>query len=105
MTVRALSGSGFMGNDLGRDPATRRPTGLGARARGGSPSGVAARHFPDGTPATLPRRAAVPPVRARPRSALLRGQSQANFTANTAAITKTPAEHSLPRPASTLLTT
>lgn len=33
------------------------------------------------------------------------GQSQANFTANTAAITKTPAGHSRPRPASTLLTT
>ena len=33
------------------------------------------------------------------------GQSQANFTANTAAITNTPAGHSLPRPASTLLTT
>ncbi len=33
------------------------------------------------------------------------GHSQANFTANTAAIANTPAGHSRPRPASTLLTT
>ena len=32
-------------------------------------------------------------------------QSQANFTANTAAMTSTPAEQSFPRPASTLMPT
>ena len=45
------------------------------------------------------------PSSVRPRAPPPRGQSQANFTANMAAITKTPAEHSLPRPASTLLAT
>ena len=43
--------------------------------------------------------------RRRRRNVGARGQSQANFTANTAAMTKTPAGHSRHRPASTLLTT
>ena len=49
---------------------------------------------------TMTPRSRTPPVRRR-----LGGHSQANFTANTAAITKTPGEQSLHRPASTLLVT
>ena len=62
--------------------------------------------FDIGTSSPFTRRPLPAPLTSgRGRRGPAKGYSQANFTANTAAITKTPVGHSLPRPASTLLTT
>ena len=47
MTAPGLSGSRFTGNGLGQDPQHADPWASAARTRGGSPSCVAAHHFPD----------------------------------------------------------